>query len=88
MKVVLGRTDLEKKDIESQQYVFKDIKGGYRSLCNITYWGGLYDGVLYRKQLSDYRTDVETHYMQGLFLADFPVEYGIMRVDKVAVQNG
>lgn len=83
MKVVLGRTDLEKKDVESQQYVFKDVKGGYRSLCNITYWGGLYDGVLYRKQLSDYRTDVETHYMQGLFLADFPVEYGIMRVDKV-----
>ena len=83
MKVVLGRTDLKAKEVESQQYVLKDIKGDYISLCNITYWCGVKNGVLYRKQFFDYRTDVETHFMQGMFLADFPVEYGMIRVDKV-----
>lgn len=68
---------------ESQQYVLNDVKGGYRSLCNITYWGGMTDGILYRKQFYDYRTDVEAHFMQGVFLADFPVAHGIMRVDKL-----
>lgn len=83
MNVVRGRTDLEIRDVESQQYVLKDVKGGYRSLGNITYWGGMTEGVLYRKQFYDYRTDVESHFMQGMFLADFPVSHGIMRVDKL-----
>ena len=83
MKVIKGRGDFEKGDVESQQYVLKDVKGGYRSLCNATFWAGQRDGVLYRRQYFDYNTHVETHWMQGIFLADFPVENGLMRVDKL-----
>lgn len=78
-----SNTKYEKGDIESQQYVLKDVTDGNRSLCNITYWAGEKDGVLYRKQCFDYRTDVETHWMQSLYLADFPVTFGIMRADKL-----
>ncbi len=69
--------------IESQQYVLTDLTGGYRSECNITYWAGVKEHVLYRKQCFDYRTDVETHWMQQLYLADFTVPYGIVRADKL-----
>lgn len=70
-------------EVESQQYVLKDLIYGNCSLANATFWGGLRDGVLYRRQYFDYRLDTETHWIQGLFLADFPVPYGVMRVDKM-----
>lgn len=69
-------------EVESQQYVLMDQVGKYRSLCNITLWGGVRDNVLYRRQYFDYRLEVETHWMQSLYLADFTVPYGILRVDK------
>ncbi len=70
-------------EVESQQYVLKDLTYGNTSLANATFWGGVKDGVLYRRQYFDYRLDTETHWIQGLFLADFPVSYGILRVDKM-----
>lgn len=75
--------NMERGDVESQQYVLKDLTGGYRSLANITYWAGARGGVLYRKQFFDYNTQVETHWMQGVYLADFPVACGIVRADKL-----
>lgn len=69
--------------VESCQYVLTDKTEGYRSYANITYWVGEQEGVLYRKQYFDYRTEVETHYMQCLYLADFPVAEGLFRVDKL-----
>lgn len=69
-------------DVESRQYVLIDGVGQYRSLGNITLWGGVRDGVLYRRQYFDYRLETETHWMQSLNLADFTVPYGILRVDK------
>lgn len=69
-------------DVESMQYVL--INDSEKPLkCNATLWHGNRDGVLYRRQFFDYRLDCETHWMQALNLADFPVEYGIIRMDKL-----
>lgn len=69
--------------IESQQYVLTDLTGGCHSVCNVTCWAGVKKKVLYRKQYYDYRTDVETHWMQQMNLADFTVPCGLIRVDKL-----
>ena len=73
--------------VESQQYVLRDVTSGSVSLANATFWSGLRDGVLYRRQFFDYRLDAEMHWIQGMYLADFPVEYGIMRVDKLKLHR-
>jgi len=70
-------------DIESMQYVLKDKTFGNIEKCNVTLWNGLKDGVLYRRQFFNYDLDRECHWMQTLDLADFPVEYGIIRADKL-----
>lgn len=69
-------------DVESEQYVLKDITSGKNSLANVTLWHGSKNGVLYRRQFFDYNLQNETHWIQALNLADFPVAHGIMRVDK------
>lgn len=70
------------EDIEAMQYVLKN-EGGAPQKCNITLWNGQRGGVLYRRQFFNYRLDCETHWTQALNLADFPVEYGIVRADKL-----
>nr|MCR5691600.1 hypothetical protein [Eubacterium sp.] len=54
-----------------------------KSLCNATFWAGEREGILYRKQFFDYNTRIDYHWMQSLFLADFPVPLGLIRVDKL-----
>ena len=52
---------------------------------NIIMYGGVNDGVLYRKQYFDFY-----HNFQGgasIDLADFPVAYGHIRVDKMRIPN-
>ena len=73
--------------VESQQYVLRDVTSGSVSLANATFWSGLRDGVLYRRQFFDYRLDAEMHWIQGMYLADFPVGCGIMRVDKLKLHR-
>lgn len=75
--------DFAAGEMESQQYVLKDLTSNSVSLANATFWSGVRDGVLYRRQYFNYRLDTETHWIQGLFLADFPMPYGILRVDKM-----
>ncbi len=67
---------------ESQMYVHKDLRDGEVSYPNVTYWGGEKDGVLYRRQYFGYHMETECHWLQGMSLADFPVEKGIMRADR------
>ena len=74
-------------EVEAQQYIIKDCTNGDVSLANATFWCGLKGGILYRRQLFDYRLDVEMHWRQGMYLADFPVEYGILRVDKMKLHR-
>lgn len=71
------------KQIEAQQYVLQDITDGSYEKCNVTLWHGLKDGVLYRRQFFNYDLTKESMWMQAVNLADFPVNYGIMRVDKL-----
>lgn len=71
------------KDIESMQYVLTDDTRNNIEKCNVTFWHGKYNDVLYRRQFFNYQLNTETHWRQALNLADFPVEYGIMRVDKI-----
>lgn len=68
--------------IEAQQYVLKDITTGELQRANVTLWNGNNEGILYRRQFFDYSLNSETHWIQAMNLSDFPVAYGIMRVDK------
>lgn len=68
---------------DSMQYVLiNEGEDTYRR-CNKTLWAGVKDGVLYRRQFFDYKLDTAMHWQQAINLADFPVKYGIMRVDKL-----
>ncbi|WP_310605478.1 DUF2264 domain-containing protein [Anaerosporobacter sp.] len=71
------------KEIESMQYVLKDTTTDNIEKCNVTLWNGKHDDVLYRRQFFNYDLTRETTWMQALNLADFPVEYGILRADKL-----
>lgn len=73
----------QREDVESQQYVLKDLTTGRFDRANITYWHGENEHVLYRRQFFDYQLTRESHWTQALNLADFTVPYGIMRVDKM-----
>lgn len=70
-------------DIQSQQYIIRDMENDTIQRGNQTWWAGSKDGVLYRKQLFGYILESRMERMQQIYLADFPVKYGIMRVDKI-----
>lgn len=70
-------------ELESQQYVLKDITSGVIQRANATFWSGKREDVLYRRQFFNYNLETECHWIQALNLADFTVPYGIMRVDKI-----
>lgn len=70
------------ENVESMQYVLSG-SGEKPQKCNVTLWCGAKNGVLYRRQFFNYSLSYETHWMQALNLADFPVEYGIIRADKL-----
>lgn len=76
------KTAVPAASVESQQYVLKDLTGGYEQLANATFWYGEKDGVLYRRQFFEYTVQTEAHWLQAVNLADFAVPYGIFRVDK------
>jgi hypothetical protein len=69
--------------VESQQYVLEDLTSGKYERCNVTFWHGLKQDVLYRRQFFNYDLSKECHWIQAVNLADFTVPYGIVRVDKL-----
>ncbi len=69
-------------DSRSQQYILTDETNGKSAFANITFMQGEKDGVLYRRQFFDYDCHKEMHWINAISLADFPVEKGIVRVDK------
>ena len=71
------------REVESMQYVLKDTTTENIEKCNVTFWNGERDGVLYRRQFFNYELWKESMWMQAVNLADFPVEYGILRADKL-----
>ncbi len=76
-------TPTEHTDIEAQQYVINDMQSKECLRGNATAWAGCRSGVLYRRQFFDYGADSPMHRVYAMNLADFPVSYGIMRVDKL-----
>lgn len=71
------------KDVEAQQYVLHDLVSGNYEKGNVTLWHGNKDEVLYRRQFFNYELSKESTWMHAVNLADFPVDYGIIRVDKL-----
>lgn len=69
--------------VEAQQYVLHDLTWDYYEKCNVTFWHGERDHVLYRRQFFGYELSTECHWMQAVSLADFTVPYGIVRADKL-----
>ncbi|MCR4764444.1 MAG: DUF2264 domain-containing protein [Lachnospiraceae bacterium] len=69
--------------VESQQYVLKNLLNGEEERGNVLFYAGVRDGVLYRRQYFRYRLDTECHWVQAVDLADFPVPFGILRVDRM-----
>ncbi len=68
--------------VESRQYVLQDVTDQWILKANATFWHGMEDNVLYRRQFFHYNLKDETFWLQAMNLADFPVENGIFRVDK------
>ena len=68
---------------QSQQYLLSEPGAEQPSRANVTIWCGERDGVLYRRQFFGANLETEQHWLQAVNLADFPVERGILRVDKL-----
>lgn len=74
----------EKGEIcESQQYLLFDTGAEKPTRANLTIFCGEREGVLYRRQFFGGNLETEQHWFQAINLADFPVERGIMRADKL-----
>lgn len=74
----------QEKDIcESQQYLLFEKDADQPSRGNAVIWCGVKEGVLYRRQFFDASLEKEQCWLQAINLADFPVERGIFRVDKL-----
>ncbi len=67
----------------SQGYILKDLENENTLYPNVTFWYGEKDSVLYRRHYFDFNLENERHWMQGVQLADFPVNYGIIRADRL-----
>ena len=69
--------------VESQQYVLKNLLDGEAEIANATFYAGVRDGVLYRRQYFRYRLETDCHWTQAVDLADMTVPFGILRADKM-----
>ncbi len=75
------------RDVEAQQYVLCDMTTNTYEKANVTFWNGLRDGVLYRRQVFAYDLETEEHWKQAMNLADFTVPYGVIRADKIRMMR-
>lgn len=71
------------EDVEAQQYVLRDLTNDGLEKCNVTFWHGQKEDILYRRQFFNYDNRKECHWMNALDLADFTVPCGIFRADKL-----
>ncbi|MCR4587515.1 MAG: DUF2264 domain-containing protein, partial [Lachnospiraceae bacterium] len=69
-------------ELESMQYLLKDVTDQKVMRGNATFWAGARDGVLYRRQFFDFKMETEEQWTQAVNLADLPVANGILRFDK------
>lgn len=82
-KCLGASSGIKQGDVDSMQYVLKDNNNGEISHANVTFWHGEKDDVLYRRQFFNYRLDTECHWINAVNLADFAMNCGILRADKL-----
>ncbi|MBQ7564138.1 MAG: DUF2264 domain-containing protein [Lachnospiraceae bacterium] len=70
------------KSVEAQQYVLQSLTDESLKRANVTFYGGVREGVLYRKQYFNFRLSEEWHWLEAVSLADFPAPLGIIRCDR------
>lgn len=75
------------KAVEAQQYVLCDVTTGTFEKANVTFWSGVKEDVLYRRQVFAYDLETEEHWKQAMNLADFTVPCGIIRADKIRMMR-
>lgn len=73
--------------VEAQQYVLCDVTTNTFEKANVTFWSGVKEDVLYRRQVFSYDLMTEEHWKQVMNLADFTVPYGIIRADKIRMMR-
>ncbi len=68
--------------IGAQEYILTYQNGDSR-YGNVTLWSGEKHGILYRRKFFSWDVNTETHWVEAIDLADFPLPYGIMRCDRL-----
>ncbi|MBQ9644155.1 MAG: DUF2264 domain-containing protein [Lachnospiraceae bacterium] len=76
------------EEVESQQYVMIDTPTGTTHRCNATFWSGMRDEVVYRRQFFSYDAETEACWLTAMNLADIAVPYGLIRADKLRTCRG
>lgn len=77
--------ELDFKGAEAMQYSLWEDGAEHAIIPNIVMYGGVKDGVLYRKEYFDF--DFSFQNKESIDLADFPVANGIVRVDKTRIPD-
>lgn len=85
-KFLWEATPVGTKNIESQQYLISEPTNE-TLYGNVTYYAGEKDGVLYRKQYFGYDMNTDLLRYHAIYLADFPTEYGLIRVDRLSLHR-
>lgn len=73
---------------ESQQYVLYDENRKDFTRCNVTFWHGEKENVLYRQQYFGFTDRAERHWMTCMNLADIAMSEGLLRVDRYRTFQG
>ena len=71
------------ESILPQQYSLIDESLHTKERINVILWHGEKEEVLYRKGYFNFTTEKSMHLLHAIYLADFTVPYGIVRVDKM-----
>lgn len=75
--------DFDKKGAEAMQYSLTYGNNTESHYPNLLMWAGVRDGILYRKEYFDFISTFQNQ--ASIDLADFPVPYGIVRVDRARI---
>ncbi|MBL4937153.1 DUF2264 domain-containing protein [Clostridium sp. YIM B02515] len=77
--------DFDYAGAEAMQYSLKYFNTEEAIVPNIILYGGEKEGVLYRKEYFDFESSFQGK--PSICIADFPVDYGMIRVDKMRIHD-
>lgn len=70
-------------EVESEQYVIKDVTTGNLLYPNVNLYCHYRQNVFYRRLFFDFDMETENHWNQAINLADIAMPLGILRADKL-----